>query len=847
MSAASIEKMKIQLKITNFRSKRSGLAPMSVFSFNIFHAQSHVKSWVPSRNAELSNNNIIDISGNDKYKLCLSNTGHVFVQGNISFMDPNNFNQMTLLPHMPETKAIQLSTSTEVFAILFSDGSVYACGANFGSTPKLINGTGVAKEIAVNRHHILVSSGDTLYDYSSTNEYNLINLSDRKVRCIASYQPGFLVLLDDGVLYSTFVVQNLGPYVESIYKGLHIVTVFLGAEIVYMETSLDEIICIYCDGSITYGWGDQDHSNSYPVIVTLPKFPFDGSYICHAHVSRDIIWFLTSFDEVFYISKLPWLDPDNGSVSRFKHVPSSFPKKIQHFKSTWNEIYFFSEGIDHKPMVSNLSRISLKKQESPFLVYSKSLGTISVDPFGASPYGFRAGDQIKTDTGKQIIVYGKYQQYLIYQESIGHPLEVILMPDLSTSLFKWKLCDRHGAELIEIEVKQNQFCQIDSSNDGVQRLCYFKPGDIIEHEKFGQGVILGERCDCLWIKYESGIKMCKNSSCQTIHKEHKFVSRPSSKILQYISVEGELVLIEPTRLGVFEPNCLVESEQYGIGTYIGMASAKHAVMFLIDSNFCRLIDCCHQLKIVRSISPHMVQSICIDSSIQNIDICSTSLKDMNLMPTDLVKVDNQIARCIGCIYIEKQKIALFETELMIKHGLGIGAFQPNVSIELLARIEEEGTRTMKKQDGSSIELSVNTKDFSAESILPQDVVSIEKQYYTVVGIANKIIYVHNHKKDYIEPLAHDYKLVYRRINVPTSIQITVSGKKMFGWIDIEHVRDKAIFPYDVVDKDGKEITIVGIIDSTHFIYTNQQKTKADVYVLPCGKTPNILYSVFEQE
>ena len=485
---------------------------MSVYSFNIFNAQGHVKTWVPHVNIDLSELNVVDVCGNDSYKLCLTNTGQVLIHGMVAWMEPRNYSVPTPLNiSTTSSKVIAMSSTIELFALLMDDGSVFACGNTFSPTLVQICEKGIAQKIAVTRHRVLISTGKTLVTFLNPSSVTTMNLGERTVHCIATYDPGFLVLLDDGILYCTFPVRDLGQKIESKIDGLYIVSGFLGPQMIHMETSLDEIVCVYRDGSIVYGWADQEHSCPYPVLSSLPVFPPDQSQLCYLHISRDLIWLLTSAGDVYYISKLPWLDPENGRIARFKKVPPSFPKTIVHFRATWNEIYFFESGEPHKPIATNISIETLPNRKLPFTVHTKDRGLILVDPLGASALGLRPGDVINPNNKQRIVVGRSGDLLCVKSFQIDKPIEVIPLPDISTVLFVWTLFSRPGANIKTQRDKNCHLFDLDCSDKGLQKICFFKYGDVIVDKKGVKSTVIGERCDCLWIKTEDeNIMMCKH-------------------------------------------------------------------------------------------------------------------------------------------------------------------------------------------------------------------------------------------------------------------------------------------------------------------------------------------------
>ena len=77
-------------------------------------------------------------------------------------------------------------------------------------------------------------------------------------------------------------------------------------------------------------------------------------------------------------------------------------------------------------------------------------------------------------------------------------------------------------------MKEGKTLQIDCSSNALSKICFFKAGDEIENEMYGHGIIIGERCNSLWIKYDQdgAIKMDTNKSSNSLHQNHKLIKRP---------------------------------------------------------------------------------------------------------------------------------------------------------------------------------------------------------------------------------------------------------------------------------------------------------------------------------
>ncbi|OHT09735.1 hypothetical protein TRFO_21250 [Tritrichomonas foetus] len=819
----------------------------SVYSFNIFTAQGHVKTWVPQINNELTELNVVDVSGNDSYKLCLTQEGQVLIHGMVAWMDPRTYSTPTsITPQVPNAKVVAMSSTTELFAILLSDGSVFACGNTFSPTLVQICEKGIAQKIAVTKHRVLISTGKTLVTFFNQSSVNTIYLGERTVQCISTYEPGFLVLLDDGILYCTFPVRDLGQKIESRIAGLYIVSGFLGPQMIHMETSLDEIVCVYRDGSIVYGWADQEHTCPYPVLSALPVFPPDKSQLCHLHISRDLIWLLTSYGDVYYISKLPWLDPENGRIARFKKVPITFPCRITHFRATWNEIYFFKNGNNHKPIVTNISIESLPTRRLPFTVHTSTRGSILVDPLGASALGLRPGDVIKVNNDPLIVIGRSGDVLCVKDAQVDRSIDVIPLPDIATILFTWQLISRPDASIGTYITKKDDEFEVDCSENGLQRICFFKFGDLIVDRYGTKYSVIGERCECLWIKNEDGeVIMCKHCSCQALHREFKLESRLGYKVWEKKNVKGGIILVEPAPDGPFHPNCLIKSPRFGIGKYIGCASLNYAIEFVMDCGYCRLVNHAHPLEIIRSPYSLNREFYCLSGNSIFLDVIEPSpdnRQKSDIRPCDVIYHSGE--KVFG-FCVSSQNGLYFETEIMIKNSMGVAPFDDNSKVSVVARISGAATIKKKNIHKEIIELSINSDDFRDFPLLPLDVIKSKNRLAYVCGCVNNQLYVvYQDSPKYVEKLPDKFELIYRRLNVPTKKTVKIEGEKETGWIDLEHFRSKGFLPYDEFQWHNETLRILAIVNDNSIIVMNTETKEKNVFVIPIGLFITPTKSVF---
>jgi hypothetical protein len=825
----------------------------SVYSFNIYNSSGNVKTWTPSKDLCHDNLSIVDVCGHNAWQLILTEDGRVYSQGNIPWMEFSSPTALTIVSRdVPGSKVIGMSASTELFALLYSDGSVYASGGSFWKTlsQTQLCKPGFGKEIAVTKQSIMVSTGHSLLLFTSPTSSTCLDLGTASVVCLASYEPGYLVLLDDGILYCTFPVRHLSVRVESSVKSLFIVSGFLGPPMLYMETSLDEIICVYRGGAMVYGLADQDKEAPYPALAALPVFkePFGGELV-HLHISRDLIWFLTSQNHIFYISKLPWLDPDNGKIARFKQAPWTFAGSVNHFRATWNVIYFFTvpHGAPprHGPLVRDFVTDNLVHRTMPFTIYSEGIGYVMADPLGVSHLGLRPGDRINSPTRGDFTIIGSSGKSLIIDsESSG--TDTLKIPRSEEVLFKWTLRERPNGDLIDVKMLPGDtIVQIDRSVDGLMRICHFKADDVIESDQGVQAVVLGERCECLWLRLSDRVVMCQRSSCMALHRHWRLKKRENAKMVELPDVDGGTIAAERVARGLFVPPAIVASPEFGIGTFVGIASSRYVVGFVRDAGRYRLIDKAQPLKVLRSQTTYIMNALCLNATYLSLNLGS---RDKRLMPCDVLQIEGEIAFHVGT----SDDIPYFETEIMIANHLGVGVFEAKAARKIVCEIGDvsRAKLQMPSSTGAIVDLNVNLAEFKTFPVLPLDAVVVGDVIGEICGFCDSTLYIQFPGKKYVEPFDPncDFDLIYRRVQVPTSKTfITKRGDSVTGWIDLEHFRGKRCLPYDVVDYQGKQMIIHAVVDERVFVVADWETLEYQTFKVPIGKTIRAKYSLLPKK
>jgi hypothetical protein len=220
----------------------------------------------------------------------------------------------------------------------------------------------------------------------------------------------------------------------------------------------------------------------------------------------------------------------------------------------------------------------------------------------------------------------------------------------------------------------------------------------------------------------------------------------------------------------------------------------------------------------------------------------TACEEFGLVPCDIVRYGGKVAICLGMGEIDGIPSVFFETEQMVKQGLGVGVFAvgplPN-PVEIVARNAGPATVVKRLSDGQEIQMSANTEDFLRASVLPGDVVIVGGKLATIVGIVQATVYIQRMGSQFCEPLKGDVSLVYRRVNVPTSCVVRLERETIHGWVDLEHLRDCWVSPGDVI-KGG--LSVICVPEPGCFVCMRNEGKQPEVVNLPVGSFPVIVKS-----
>jgi hypothetical protein len=362
--------------------------------------------------------------------------------------------------------------------------------------------------------------------------------------------------------------------------------------------------------------------------------------------------------------------------------------------------------------------------------------------------------------------------------------------------------------LVKVSVG-DEVCQVDASETGLGRVGFFRAGDVIEHDSYGEGTVVGERCENVWIRYGVTVRMCRSKGMPS---GHRLVSRVGCEIVPKRSVTGQVIYAELRPVHQYEPGCLVETPEFGIGQFEGVAAGKLVVSFVSDCGLARIVPADRSVSIRRSIAPRVERMPFLDGTTREVEIGRAELP---IVAQDWILYEGQAAKCVGVL--TELNVLAFETEEMIVNDLGVGAFPPDVCerFEFLARVSCPGKVT-KVRDGTKIELSVDTDDFTRSQVLPADVLVANGERYTVAGITGNTIYVQAVTGEFVQELPSEFRLLYRRLAVPTRC-VTRDDPPTKAFIDVEHLRGSGYLPGDDVRDHRDRLTMMGVVSSDHFL------------------------------
>jgi hypothetical protein len=664
-----------------------------------------------------------------------------------------------------------------------------------------------------------------------------LTLDSRRVVAIAGVSAGCLVLMADGIVYATAPPAGSRLEVASAAPPLRVVTPLLGPPVAWFGTFRDEVVVVYRDGCIVFAsFGQFIHDVHVMPLATLPAFPYNEDAIAQIAVSDEWIWFLGQSGNIWHVAKEPFVSQSCEKVARIKRAQFAFVTQIRHIRFVNGVLYFFERDFRHQPIVVNAAARDLPNRLQPFFVQTRNNGPVLVDPQGAVSNGLRPGDHVLTAGGDHLTVLGTHGDELVVKRVWPQAIDVISLPSLETVLFQWKLINRVGSRLIDVEVEPKMICQVDTSRKALNRLSFFKAGDVLSHSQFGIGRVIGERCGNLWIQYPDGCRMFRGQ----INLSHRFMSRPGVDVLCKLGPNQEQILIEPRKVDHFEPGSLVQSTADGIGVFHGLVGDFLAISFLRDG-FCSVVPRATKLTVKRSVSSQTQRHSAIDGSTQAVDIGEHSCDAFGLKPCDIVRFDDKVAICVGLGSVGGVPSVLFETETTIKHGIGIGVLAVGNftrPIDIIARVAAPGKIRQEIDGGTEVELSIDTDNFTDAAVLPGDVLDVDGTLCTVVGIRERVLY--GNFQGVCRRLGDQHRLIYRRLAVPTICVVNMAGEDMEGWIDLEHLRDCCVGPGDVIDDNGMALTVIAVENPGHLAVVNQLSKTVQRFVLSRARPVKVI-------
>jgi len=354
---------------------------------------------------------------------------------------------------------------------------------------------------------------------------------------------------------------------------------------------------------------------------------------------------------------------------------------------------------------------------------SKNL-SVDVSDYGFSCTGFKRKDIVEVDGMGDAIVEG-----ITYTKELA----LRLISDKSIYLYGPKnglsfpqllpLKSREGSTLVEATGK----CGFKYKFDATPSICSkygFLYGEVVQHEQLGSGTIIGVLGGALWFSWvcDNGlVTRAKNTNPFQLHKMLT-ISQSERKITRK-TIENDIINIEKY------PCCFLESYGFQIkdivsfnyGLYKIYGTFLHYVVLkkIGDGTLMLAIPTSLILQRRKALNSVFVTRRTINDKIVNVDV-SFSESD-KYIPLDRIITKIGFATIIG----KAQDGLWIQYDDTLVLNAGITLITDIESSILIRRIGQEYS-----YDG----LSVGMKTFSDNSVLPGDVICIDDENFTVLGI-----------------------------------------------------------------------------------------------------------------
>jgi hypothetical protein len=593
---------------------------------------------------------------------------------------------------------------------------------------------------------------------------------------------------------------------------------FFGYKITYIRSGFGLFLVVTDDGAVFIA--SSENSTFSP--IQFPFF-FTSDVLCAAELGSGRLFLVTASGKLYVCLTCRLFSPT--PVRKLLSRVSKADWLFTAVTSTADTVYFLVNGHRQPVLSSSINHRSLVGRSAPVMIDLHS-GFFPVFPDGAKDYGFFSGDIVSYQNETFAVIGSSKTALVLMNCATQHFVE--LEPARKFDLmFELALIGREGGELAEVVLKDGRRLTIDFSPAAMSSMSSFKPDDVIMNPLFGRGLVLGVRAEALVVKYESGIRLSRFKTPEELMLSHVLLERDGTLVLQMPTVDRGWVLVEQVASGKFAPGCIVASDEFGVGQFLGCLGDGLVVNFLRDARLGRVLAKGENIRMVRAKQSCLMGFLALNRSSVIVDVNEALCDSLGFFPGDFVRMGKRCALCVGGGLVGSELGMFVETDEMLLCGLGVGVFQAGRlrEGELLARIAGAGKRQMKLETGETIDLSVNTSDFLSCPVMPLDRIAVGSRLAIVTGMRAGEVFVQYDGGDYVSKLPEKYELVMRRFGIPTRRMMEIeSGERKYGEMvmEMDAYRGMWFCPGDIVRQENRRMRVIGMLEKRVFLVASME-------------------------